>query len=203
MSVVCWLKRKIAVALFRKLESLENYSKKERHKDFLTGFSHLGKNSCFQYYDYSISGRKCISIGDNFSVGKSFRLAAIPADREQKFSPELIIGDNVRIEDFCHIGCTEKVVIGNGVLIASKVLITDHYHGVISRKDLNQIPSERLLCSKPVIIGNNVWIGDTVSIMPGVVLGDNVIVGANSVVTHSFPKNVVIAGCPARIIREL
>ena len=130
-------------------------------------------------------------------------MAAIPADREQKFSPELIIGDNVRIEDFCHIGCTEKVVIGNGVLIASKVLITDHYHGVISRKDLNQIPSERLLCSKPVIIGNNVWIGDTVSIMPGVVLGDNVIVGANAVVTHSFPDNVVIAGCPARIIKEL
>lgn len=48
-----------------------------------------------------------------------------------------------------------------------------------------------------------VWIGEGVSIMPGVTLGDNVIVGANAVVTHSFPANSVIAGCPARVIRAL
>ena len=55
---------------------------------------------------------------------------------------------------------------------------------------------------KPVKIGNNVWLGDNVSIMPGVTLGNNVIVGANAVVTHSFPDNVVVAGVPAKMIKK-
>jgi acetyltransferase-like isoleucine patch superfamily enzyme len=56
---------------------------------------------------------------------------------------------------------------------------------------------------KSVKIGRNCWIGGNVTILPGVILGDNVTVGANSVVTKSFPANVVIAGVPAKIIREL
>lgn len=64
-------------------------------------------------------------------------------------------------------------------------------------------PSKRPLSSKPVCIGNNVWIGEGVCVMPGVTIGDNVIIGANAVVTHSFPKNVVIAGVPAKIIKTL
>jgi acetyltransferase-like isoleucine patch superfamily enzyme len=54
-----------------------------------------------------------------------------------------------------------------------------------------------------ITMGNNCWLGSNVSILAGVVLGDNVTVGANSVVTKSFPSNVVIAGCPAKIIKEL
>lgn len=50
---------------------------------------------------------------------------------------------------------------------------------------------------------NNVWIGDNVCIMPGVTIGDNVIIDANAVVTRNFPANTVIAGVPAKIIKEL
>ena len=64
-------------------------------------------------------------------------------------------------------------------------------------------PSERPLYSKGAIhIGRNVWVGRNVCIMPGVVLGNNVVVGANSVVTHDVPDNCVVAGAPARIIRQ-
>ena len=56
---------------------------------------------------------------------------------------------------------------------------------------------------KPVTIGDNVWIGGGVTILPGVTIGDNTVVAAASVVTKSFPGNVVVAGNPARIIREL
>ena len=56
---------------------------------------------------------------------------------------------------------------------------------------------------KPVTIGDNVWIGGGVTILPGVTIGDNTVVAAASVVTRSFPDNVVVAGNPARIIREL
>ena len=103
----------------------------------------------------------------------------------------------------CHIGCIESVEIGKNVLLGSKVYITDHFHGNITADDVDVPPQERTLSSKPVRIGNNVWIGDNVTVLPGVSLGDNVIVGANAVVTHSFPANTVIAGCPAKIIKTL
>lgn len=197
------LKRVVAKFLYRQWESIEAYVKEERHQHFLQGFAHIGKNSIFQYMDYSISGLKYIKIGDDFSVGRSFRLVAIDCLGVQQFSPEVVMGNHIRIEDYCHIACVNKIVIGNGTLIASKVFITDHYHGEIDGNDIAMMPAERPLKSKPVIIGNHVWIGDGVCVMPGVTIGDNVIIGANAVVTHNFPPNVVIAGCPAKIIKEL
>ena len=55
----------------------------------------------------------------------------------------------------------------------------------------------------PVIIGNNVWIGGNVVVVPGVTIGDNTIIGAGSVVTHDIPSGVVAAGNPCRVIRKL
>ncbi|WKF84505.1 sugar O-acetyltransferase [Lacticaseibacillus pantheris] len=56
---------------------------------------------------------------------------------------------------------------------------------------------------KPITIGNSIWIGGHATLLPGVTLGDRVVVGAGSVVTKSFPSDVVIAGNPARVIRRL
>lgn len=55
---------------------------------------------------------------------------------------------------------------------------------------------------RPVVIGNDVWIGTRVIIMPGVHVGNHVIIGANSVVTHDVPDYSVVAGCPAKIVRK-
>ena len=57
--------------------------------------------------------------------------------------------------------------------------------------------------AKPVVIGSNVWIGGNVIINPGVIVGDNVVIGSGSVVTKSIPSNVIAAGNPCRIIREI
>ena len=165
-------------------------------------FKSIGDNCGFKEKCF-ILGEQFISIGNNFHAGTHLRLEAISKRNSQTFSPAIYIGDNVSIEDFCHIGCIEKIHIGSGTMIASRVYISDHNHGSISATDLNDIPAQRPLFSKPVDIGNNVWLGEWCCIMSGVSLGNNVIVGANAVVTHSFPDNCVIAGVPAKIIKKL
>lgn len=180
-----------------KQEQEEQYNREQKSL-----FRCIGTNS-FLGYKPLVTGTEHISIGKNVYAKRFLRLEAITEYGGKQYSPHLIIGNNVSFEDYCHVACAQEVYIGDGTLIASKVFISDHFHGDISSKDLVLPPNYRPLSCKPVSIGQNVWIGDNVSIMPGVTLGENVIVGANAVVTHSFPENVVIAGCPAKIIKQL
>jgi acetyltransferase-like isoleucine patch superfamily enzyme len=88
--------------------------------------------------------------------------------------------------------------------MASRIFITDHYHGQINAEALKLPPANRPLHSPgPVIIEDNVWIGENVTIMPNVVIGKNSIIGANSVVTKSLAANCVAVGMPARVIKVL
>lgn len=168
-----------------------------------TQFKHIGVNHTFPIV-YYINNPKYICIGDNFGAWYNLRIEAIDEYMEKKFYPSVTIGDNVNIGADCHIGCINKVTIGNNVLIAGRVFITDHFHGRIDREDVGCSPTKRELFSKgPVVIMDNVWIGEGVCIMPGVTIGANSIIGANSVVTKNFDQNSVLAGNPAKLIKML
>lgn len=151
----------------------------------------------------SIIGAQFMIIGDACYFGKNSWVECVCEWKGINYVPMLCIGKRFSMQQNCHIGCLEKIEIGDNVLLGSKVYITDHYHGTITKDALVLPPIDRPLWSNPVKIGSNVWVGDNVSIMPGVTIGDNVIIGANAVVTHSFESNVVIAGVPAKVIRQL
>ncbi|MDO4763207.1 MAG: acyltransferase, partial [Flavobacteriaceae bacterium] len=154
--------------------------------------------------DTHILNPQYIEIGENFKTGNRTRIDAIEQYASQHFTPEIIIGDNVSVQNDLHLGCINKVHIGNGCLLASRIFITDHFHGEIRREELNIAPEKRKLSSKgAVIIGDNVWIGEGVVILPNVKIGNGVIIGANSVITKDIPANSVVAGIPARIIKSL
>lgn len=96
----------------------------------------------------------------------------------------------------CYFNAANGIHIGTGTFWAVNVVIvseTYNYNKGFSAKEV----------VKPVVIGKNCWLGANVVIMPEVELGDNVIVGAGSIVTKSFPSNCVIAGNPAKVIRML
>jgi len=160
-------------------------------------------NNFYIEYPATIVGSKYISIGNNFSAFARLQLEAFAKHLNNYYNPEIRIGNNVSLNYDCHIGCINKIVIGNNVLIASKVFITDHFHGEITKESFIIPPSERKVISKgPVVIEDNVWIGEGVAIMPGVTLGRNCVVGANAVVTRDVPAFCVVAGIPAKVIKK-
>ena len=145
-----------------------------------------------------IRNKKKIYYGKGFTVGINCRINVGPRG-------DLQIGERFVMGDFNQIEVMESVKIGNNVLIASRVYIGDTNHGMYKgdiQSNPNESPVDRLEVTEPIIIGDNVWIGNGVSILPGVKISSGCIVGANSVVTKSFPQNCIIAGIPARIVRR-
>ena len=90
------------------------------------------------------------------------------------------------------------IYIGSYTMIGPNVVIATACH-----PEEPQLRRARLQYNKPVVIGENVWIGSGAIILPGVTIGDNSIVGAGSVVTRDIPANVVAVGNPCRVLREI
>jgi len=150
-----------------------------------------------------------MSIGINVMIGDFSWIETIGSYAGQCFSPKLIIGDEVALSDFVHISVIGRIQIGRGTLIGSKVYIGDHSHGhyrdiKIWQKEKNIIPKSRPLADlMDIKIGDNCWIGDGVVILAGSIIGNNCVVGANSVVKGIFQNDCIIAGMPAKIVKDL
>lgn len=161
---------------------------------------------CFDY-TCRIEGLRNIKVSKRIYAGKHFWLATYEEYYNQSFNPKIIFKGDFSASDFCHIGATNYIEIGNNVLFGSKVYVTDHGHGIYSGNDFHSLPNEpptkRVLnFDKKVIIGDNVWVGDNVVILPGVRIGNGCIIGSNAVVTKDIPENCIAIGIPAKVIKK-
>ena len=151
---------------------------------------------------FDIRNRKYIKIGDHFTSGVGNRLEAYPVEN----NIVLTIGNNVQMNDYVHITASKSVIIGDNVLMASKIYISDTIHGSYlgdeNDSDPNTPPNDRPNSYKKVHIEKNVWIGEFVSILPGVTIGCGSIIGANSVVSKDIPAFTIAAGIPAKPIKK-
>lgn len=172
---------------------------------FITGL--LGRNcksigiNSLLASDIQLINPQGISIGNNCSV---LSHCILETHCSAFTKGTIILGAGVSLGEYTHITAANKVELGHNVLTGRFVLITDNAHGYTSREQQKIAPLARPITSKgKVIIGNNVWIGDKATILPGVSIGDGAIIGANSVVTKDIPAFAVVAGNPAKIIKKL
>jgi lipopolysaccharide O-acetyltransferase len=152
-----------------------------------------------------LRGLEHITIGKNFQAAEGLWLEAISGHGGCTFAPRILIGDDVSISRWSHIGATNRVEIGDGVLIGSKVLITDHSHGQYNGPYTSpSIPPllRPLVSDRQVIIERNVWLGDGVVVGPGSRIGEGAVIGANAVVTGTIPPFTLAAGVPARPLKR-
>ncbi|WP_291051444.1 MULTISPECIES: DapH/DapD/GlmU-related protein [unclassified Empedobacter] len=163
----------------------------------------LFKNARIIRFPFRVRGKRFIEIDKGFTTGFNCRLDAFDFNNSNKFL--IKIGANVEINDDVHIAAVECVEIGDNVLIASKVFITDHNHGNYSGSEMHDspltIPKSRKIYTNPVKIEDNVWLGEFVSILPGVTIGKGAIIGTMSVVTKNIPPYSIAVGSPARVIK--
>lgn len=108
------------------------------------------------------------------------------------------VGDNFLANYNVTILDRAEVRIGNNVLLAPGTLITTVNHALTAKGR-----RENLCTARPVVIGDDVWIGGNVTILPGVTIGNNVIVAAGAVVNRDVPDNTLVAGVPARFVKRL
>jgi acetyltransferase-like isoleucine patch superfamily enzyme len=199
------LKQKIKSLLLKAFglaRTIKRKAKKRTNEFNLLKFRNLGSNAIV-HGNFMVKNPSYMNVGKNFLSLNNLRLEAWDDHLGERFHPELVIGDDVVFNCDCHIGCINKVVIGNNVLLASRIYISDHSHGEVNKDALKLPPNQRSLFSKgPVVIEDNVWIGEGVCILPGVTVGRNSIIGANAVVTKTVPPNSVVAGIPARVINQ-
>lgn len=161
--------------------------------------------SSFIESNVQIFGGKYISLGKNTTIKSNTSINAWYVFKNQVFNPKITIGNDCSIGEYCHITCINEVKIGNGVLMGKNVLISDNSHGDLNIKlELNLQPNLRALVSKgSILIEDNVWIGEKVSVLGGVKIGKNSIIGAHSVVNKDIPDNSLAAGIPAKVVKSL
>ncbi len=141
-----------------------------------------------------------VSVGEQVGIGPYCWIQTVTEYADEQYMPEIRIGNRTTIGAFSIISGSRRIEIGNDVLIAPRVFITDSIHGY---EDVSLSINVQPLKSKAAVyIGDGAWLGINSVILPGVRIGENAVVAAGSVVTKNVPPFSVAAGIPAKVIRK-
>jgi hypothetical protein len=160
------------------------------------GFARFGEGSRI-LLPTRLSGTRHMSIGRKVLIGAGSWLI-VPEQRAP--GPNIVLHDRVRMNQ-TSISAVERVEIEYAVAIGRGCYISDHSHGFSDpHLPVRDQPLERIA---PVLIKTGAWLGHNCVVLPGVTIGRGSVIGAGSVVRSDVPDRTVVAGSPARIIREL
>ena len=152
-----------------------------------------------------VVGGRHISFGKGVYAERNLWLEAVTSYRSQRFQPQITIGDGVCFSDGVHISSIANITIGSHCLFGSRIYVSDHNHGIYKgtqQSTPEEPPAHRLLGGGgPVLIGENVWVGDNAVIVGPATIGRGAVIGANSVVRGMVPANTIVAGAPAKPIK--
>jgi acetyltransferase-like isoleucine patch superfamily enzyme len=149
------------------------------------GFLFLGRR-----LELQIGKRGAIKFGRFVWIGDGSKIRC--HEGEVKIGRKTVMGQE------CTISAYQRVRIGEQCVIADRAMFIDFDHGVVEVERPIRLQG---IYKRDVEVGSNVWIGYGACVLRGVRVGDNAIVGTNSVVTKDVPANAVVAGIPARVIR--
>ena len=141
--------------------------------------------------------------GNNISIGRSFTAIGEPGNRveigvwgREQGKGRLQIGNACLMSPGSRMSASDEIIVGDGVMLANGAYVTDSdWHTVYDRMARTD--------PAPVHIGDNVWLGDHATVLKGVTIGENSVVAARAVVTRDVPANVIVAGNPAKVVKEL
>ncbi len=147
-----------------------------------------------------VNNPQCLHLGKGVGIGGNTFIGPVISYAGDLYTPKIIIGDNTWVGKNCSIAAINRVVIGKNVLFAGHVHITDHSHGY---EDITRpIAPQKLISKGPVIIEDDCWLGFSCEILSGVHIGKHSIVAARSVVTKDVPPYSIVAGNPARVVKQ-
>jgi acetyltransferase-like isoleucine patch superfamily enzyme len=164
-------------------------------------FHRFGHGSLLAFPQGALFGEGAIEIGEDTLIGEHVSITAglVPGQDLTGFIV-LKVGDRCVIGRGSHIVAQERVDIGDDVWTGPYIYITDQNHGY---QDPDTPIGKQLPVNRAVSIGTGSWLGAGVIVLPGTTIGRNVVVAAGSVVRGTIPDHCVVAGVPAKVVREL
>lgn len=182
--------------LFRKLAELnmvvKYYILKNKFAE-ANGIINIGKNVTFQHPE-------CLYFGKDINIQKYTYFLPCTNYAGIRYNPKIYIGDGCRIGIRNSFACIDRIIIGKEVLFAGYVHITDHSHGY---EDVEKSITVQPLISKGgVEVEDHCWLGFGCEILSGVHIGKHSIVAARAVVTKDVPPYSIVAGNPAKVVKQ-
>lgn len=159
---------------------------------------YVAKDKCYNYNNLKPSDLDKREKAMREILGKTGKTFTIEQPFMCDYGYNIEIGENFYANHNLIILDGNKVKFGDNVFIAPNCGFYTAGHPLDAKRR-----NESLEYAKPIEVGNNVWIGGNVVVLPGVKIGDNVVIGAGSIVTKDIPSNVVAVGNPCKVIKEI